>query len=73
MKLLDIALLRGLKRKLGKFIEAVGALGIVLPGIGVSDLPIPTDANALKLFAVGLLLKLLGEVDAKLRGDSTKP
>lgn len=61
---LGITASKGVKRFLGKAMEVLGAFGIAVPAAGI-DLPIPTSGAALKVFALGVLLKYIGEMHAK--------
>lgn len=56
---------KGIKRLIGRVMEVLGALGVALPSLG-SELPIPTSGAALKVFALGVLVRTLGELHAKL-------
>lgn len=67
MKLSDILTLRGLKRKIGRVIEFIGAAGVLQPDL-VAAIPGLVDINALKIFALGVIIRKLGEAVAKLEG-----
>lgn len=66
-KIMNVALLTGLKRKIGKVMEALGASGLMLPTLlpGFETDPV----KAVKIFAIGVLVKYIGELHAKVRGE----
>ena len=72
MKLFDVILLSGLKRKLGNLIRALGAVGLTLPAILPDGMPMPTNSASLKVLALGIIIKYLGELHAKYKGENIK-
>ena len=67
MDLKSILLLTGLKRKLGNLLQVAGSLGVFFPDL-LSQLPAELSLNSLKVFLLGVVLKRLGELHAKMEG-----